>query len=330
MSGRYLVTGANGCIGAWVVHELVEEGADVVAFDLGDDPYRMRMLLTPAQLDEVRRVRGDVTDLSFLEDTLERHEIEHVIHLAALQVPFCRADPPLGARVNVVGTVNVLEAVRRRADGGRFPLVYASSAAVYGEEAQAPADVPELTGPPSTIYGVFKRSNEGAAGVYWADAGVASIGLRPHTVYGPGRDQGATSSPTAAMLSAAAGRPFHIPYGGSAQMQYAQDVARAFVSASKLERYEGASVHNLAGHVAHMREVVAAIEEAVPAAAGTITFEDHSLPFLSQVDTASFVELFGEATDRPLREGIRETVERFQRLLEEGIICADGDVSTRA
>ena len=65
----------------------------------------------------------------------------HVIHLAALQVPFCRADPPLGARVNVVGTVNVFEAVARRGDGGIAPVVYASSIAAYDalEEGAEPA-----------------------------------------------------------------------------------------------------------------------------------------------------------------------------------------------
>ena len=59
-------------------------------------------------------VAGDITDLDAVERASTRHGITNVIHLAALQVPFCRADPPLGARVNVVGTVNVFEAVKRR------------------------------------------------------------------------------------------------------------------------------------------------------------------------------------------------------------------------
>ena len=71
---------------------------------------------TTTALAALARVRGDITDLDALERTLDEHAITHVIHLAALQVPFCRADPPLGARVNVVGTVNVFEAAARRAD----------------------------------------------------------------------------------------------------------------------------------------------------------------------------------------------------------------------
>ena len=61
-------------------------------------------------------MHADITDLEQVERVLDDDAITHVIHLAALQVPFCRADPPLGARVNVLGTVNVFEAVKRRAD----------------------------------------------------------------------------------------------------------------------------------------------------------------------------------------------------------------------
>jgi len=89
-----------------------------------------------------------------------------------------------------------------------------------------------MSGVPGTIYGVYKRANEGTAWVYHAERGVASIGLRPHTVFGPGRDHGLTSAPTSAMLAAAAGKPFQIPYGGTSQFQYAPDVARAFVQAA--------------------------------------------------------------------------------------------------
>ena len=123
---RFLVTGALGCIGAWTVRELVREGVAVVGFDVGRDPRRLALILSPDELARVTLVPGDITDLDSLERSLIEHDITNVIHLAALQVPFCRADPPLGARVNVVGTVNVFEAVRRRGDG-MAPVVYTGS-----------------------------------------------------------------------------------------------------------------------------------------------------------------------------------------------------------
>src|SRR3989337_507524 len=133
MTDRFLVTGAMGCIGAWVVRNLVREGTPrensrVVVFDLATDPKRIKLLLDPDELNRVTFVAGDITDLAALERALDEHSITHVIHLADLQIPFCRADPPLGARVNVVGTVNGFEAVARRADR-MAPVVYASSVA---------------------------------------------------------------------------------------------------------------------------------------------------------------------------------------------------------
>jgi len=315
---RFLVTGAHGCIGAWTVHELLAAGHSVTTFDLSRDPRRLRLLLDEATLATVPHVAGDITDLPQLEQVFDEHAITNVIHLAALQVPFCRADPPLGARVNVLGTVNVFEAVRRR-PGTTAPVVYASSVAAYDsleEQAQ-----PSMTGHPGTLYGVFKRANESTASVYRQENGVSSVGLRPHTVYGAGRDQGLTSAPTTAMLAAAAGVAYRIPYGGAAQLQFAPDVARAFIAAS-LSSYEGASVHNLPGLRVSIAEVVAAIAAAAPESAGSIDSDDVVLPFPEEVDSASFAELAPGLAGTPLAYGVRATIDRFRTLLSEGLVAA--------
>jgi UDP-glucuronate 4-epimerase len=150
---RVLVTGAYGCIGAWVVRDLVQREVDVVAHDLGADPHRLALVMKDSELDRVARVRSDVTDLGALEALIDAEGITSVIHLAALQVPFCREDPPRGAHVNVVGTVNVLEAVARRRER-MGPVVYASSVAAY--DAIDAAAGPAMTATPGTIYGVYK------------------------------------------------------------------------------------------------------------------------------------------------------------------------------
>lgn len=322
-SQRFLVTGACGCIGAWTIRQLVSERVPVVALDLSDDLHRLRLLFDADELATFPRVRVDITDLDALERTLDEHAITNVIHLAALQVPFCRADPPLGARVNVVGTVNVLEAVcRRRAR--MAPLVYASSIAAYEAIEEGDGHSPTADGgTPGTLYGVYKRANEAAAEVYWREQGLASIGLRPHTVYGPGRDQGVTSAPTAAMLAAASGSPFRIPFGGRFQIQYAPDVARVFVAASR-SAASGASVHNLAGHSVHMSDIVDAIEVAIPEAAGTITYEDTLLPFPGEVDATSLTQLIGPPSDVPVQRGVTDTIAQFRRLIGSGLVSPEG------
>jgi len=314
-----LVTGAYGCIGAWAVRELVDQGVRVATYDLGGDDYRLTQIMTAEAAATVPRIAGDITDLDAFERALDAHAITHVIHLAALQVPFCRANPPLGAAVNVVGTTNVLEAVRRRADR-MGPVLYASSIAAY-DAVDSSAPALDMKGMPGTVYGVFKRANEGTAQIYWAENQVASVGIRPHTVYGPGRDQGVTSAPTTAMLAAAAGVSFHIPYGGRAQLQYARDVARAFIQASFAD-VSGAHVYDLPGTPVHMADVIDAIIDAVPSAAGTITFDEAPLGFPEGVDDPALERAIGPLATTPLETGVFETVERFAALLAEGRIAA--------
>jgi UDP-glucuronate 4-epimerase len=281
---RFLVTGALGCIGAWTVRQLVREGVPVVAFDLGRDPRRIALIVEPEELERVEFVAGDITDLATVERALDEHDITNVIHLAALQVPFCRADPPRGAEVNVTGTVNVFEAVKRRGSG-MAQVVYTGSIGMF-----SPSDVDPVTGRleedadahPGNHYGVYKLANEGSARIYWADSGVPSVGLRPMTVYGAGRDQGMTSSPTAAIAAAVLGVPFQISFGGRTLFQYAEDVARTLLLASR-SAPDGPRIYNLGGSEVRLDEWVDAIEVTVPEAAGRISVAETELPFPADI-----------------------------------------------
>ena len=226
---RILVTGVLGCLGAWTAREALADGDEVVGFDLGEDLARLRLVLGDDAA-RVTLVRGDITDLDAVERVLDEHEITRVVHLAALQVPFVRANPPLGMRVNVAGTVNVLEAVAAGSTGSR-----GSPTRARPRSTTPPTPRPRprrAARAPTTLYGVSKLADEGMARVYAADAGLASVGLRPYVVYGPGRDQGMTSGPTAAMLAAVRGEPYTIGFSGTAQYDYAPDVARAFLLAA--------------------------------------------------------------------------------------------------
>lgn len=317
---HFLITGALGCIGAWTVRNLVREGTPVVVFDLASDPRRLRLIMTDEELARVTFVTGDITDLETLERALDDHAITHVIHLAALQIPFVRANPPLGARVNVVGTVNVFEAVARRRD--RIgTLVYASSAAVYDavDAGESGIVAHGAAGHPTTLYGVFKQANEGTARVYWQDAQVASIGLRPYIVYGPGRDQGLTSSPTKAMVAAALGKPYHMPYGGRAAYQYVDDVARTFIACARAS-FQGAEIFNLSGSVATMGEIVAAIEAAAPEVRGLITFDEKPLPFPEAFDAAPLEQVIGTLPFTPLSQAVADTIALFRERIAAGVM----------
>ncbi|HEY6291762.1 MAG TPA: NAD-dependent epimerase/dehydratase family protein [Terriglobia bacterium] len=316
-SRRFLVTGAKGFIGAWVVKVLLEEGEWLLIFDVDADSHRLRALLTEEQLGMAPLVRGDVSKPEDMERAVADNGITHIIHLAALQVPFCAADPHLGALVNVVGTVNVFEAAKRHRDHVR-KIVYASSAAVYGpEEYYEPGRVPDDAPlQPSTLYGVYKQCNEGCARVYYANDGIPSAALRPSTVYGVGRDQGMTSGPTKAIKACVVGRPYTIAFTGKADMQYVRDTASIFIRAAQSE-FKGARVYTPRGAVVSTDEILAALKRIFPEAGALIRAEGKSLPVAADIDDSALRRDFGDLPAKSLEEGIRETAEIFRRLQSE-------------
>jgi UDP-glucuronate 4-epimerase len=254
------------------------------------------------ELAGVEFVQGDITDLASLEQLMKAQQATHVVHLAAMLWPLAAADPPRGALVNVVGTINVLEAASRCGLAG---VSYASSAAVY-DRSDGVHVAEDADGHPVSHYGVHKQANEGAARVYWLDRGLASVGLRPHVVYGPGRDHGLTAGPTLAMRAAARAEAYEIPFGGRAQFQYAADVANQFIAAARTASGD-AVVRNVGGPSEHVSDVVASIEEVLPDAAGRITFKQDVLLPLPD-DMAS-----SQSPATPLRQGVSETIELFRR-----------------
>src|SRR5471032_173640 len=137
MSERFLVTGALGCIGAWTVKRLLGEGVAVWTYDLPGSQHRLKLILDDAQLARVNRISGDITDFAHFEKSVADNGITHIVHLAAFQVPFVRADPVQGMRVNAVGTTIVFETARRHADQVQG-IAYASSAGVYGPPERYP------------------------------------------------------------------------------------------------------------------------------------------------------------------------------------------------
>lgn len=310
MGKNYFITGATGCIGGWIVKNLIEAGEEVYA--LVRNPAKLRslkLIMEPEQIEAIHVVEGDITDYPLLEKSVSG--MDYVIHMAAMQMPFCHADPILGANVNVVGTVNIFEAVKK---AGLKSLVYASSTAVYGTLDQYEGGVYDNKSPfiPNSHYGVYKQANEWSARVYYEKDGISSIGLRPYVAYGPLRDQGMTSTPTTAIKHAIRGDSYEISYGGEFDFQYADDVAKAFIMAAKT-LCDGAFCYNFVANSVHMKEVVKAIENVCPQAKGKITYKEESLPFPKNVSGKELNELIGDVPVTPLEEGIRKSVEIFMR-----------------
>lgn len=313
MPETYFITGAQGCIGSWIVKALTERGDQAVVFDRSDDSRRLSAIMNDEDLVQVLFITGDITDGAAVLSALSKSKATRVIHLAGLQVPTCKADPVAGALVNVTGTLNVFEAARKLGIDG---VVYASSAAVFGMNDDDVALDETAACEPTTHYGVFKRANEGNARVYFLDHGINSAGLRPLTVYGVNRDTGLTSDPTKAMKSAVLGRPFHIRFGGATDFQYVADTAATFVACAD-NTPEGAHVFNLHGETVTVERIAKFINAEV-SNSDLITFGGPPIPIAAAMDNTAIRRLMPHLPSTSLETGMRETMERFAALHDAG------------
>lgn len=315
----FLVTGASGCIGAWVLRRLHEEGIPFVAVDLSDDRRRLGMVLDEDPTGSGVFITADISVPGALNEMVQEHKVTHIVHLAALQIPACAANPTLGAQVNVGGTINVFETIRRM-EGRVQGFCYASSVAAFNGGTDRRKGT---TGPsesiPTTLYGNFKRAVESIATVYASDHGIGSVGLRPCVVYGPGRDQGLTSDVSQAMLAAAGGVRATVRFSGQTTLQYAGDVASITIAATRACGGQALCL-DVGGSAVTMTEVVNVIEEIVPSSAGTISVTGSPLPFPSVYDPAPLDSLIGRVEYTSLRLGVESSIERFKALIERGAL----------
>ena len=307
-NGPVLVTGAGGCIGSWALTLLVDAGIPVAAMDLTEDKRRPKLLMAESELEQVQWFTGDIADTTAVGNALEKSGAKAIIHLAALQVPFCKADPVAGAKVNVVGTINIFEAARRL---GIKRIAYASSIAahcVFDPKTMA------------TLYGAYKFANEQTSRVYAQDWQVPSVGLRPGVVYGIGRDQGMTSKTTVAILAAAAGKPYTIPFRGPVSWLHAGEVASAFIKAVSRDR-SGAEVFDINGVATTVEHSVELIRKIAPEA--KIDISGEPLPFPMALSDQPVRNYLGDYGSISIEDGIRQTHEIFGSLLAKGLISAD-------
>ena len=304
LPGPVLVTGAGGCIGAWVCAVLTQSGVDVIASDLAKAPQRAGLVMGEAAAGALDWVALDVTDGEAVTEIVKARGVRAIIHLAGLQVPFCAANPALGARVNVEGTINILEAARA---AGIQRTVFASSVAAHA--------FPPGKGFKETLYGAYKVANEQTAFVYWSDWQVPSVCLRPNVVYGVARDQGISSKNTIALQAAVLDRPYDIGFTGPYSWLYAGEAAAAFIAAV---RQDGAGAHafDLNGRTATIEAGIEVLDGLCP---------NHSVgpsgapfPFPPDLDEAP---LRAHVPDYPaisVAEGVEATVTAFRQLRSEG------------
>ena len=181
--------------------------------------------------------------------------MDHVINLAGLMTPDCSSNPILGAKVNLLGSINVFEALKK--NNIKF-LVYASSAGVFGQK-------DHYYPFPETHYGAYKLAVEGVARAYFNEAGISSVGIRPYVIYGPGREVGGTAGVTLACKAAKQGDSYTVNFSGKAGFVYVEDVAD-LVEMSIAQIPSGALTFNINGITADVSDFINLIKKNIPLA----------------------------------------------------------------
>jgi UDP-glucose 4-epimerase len=200
---RSVVTGGAGFIGSHLVDALAARGDDVLVLD--DYSSGKEENLTGALQAGVAVAEIDVADSPAMLAAVEGFSPQSVFHLAAqIDVRRSMSDPPFDARLNVVGTVNALEAATR---AGASKFVFTSTGgAIYGEGAERTDELPFAEAArcePFSVYGQSKLAAEGYVGFYARARGLSATTLRLGNVYGPRQDP-ATEAGVVAIFSEAA------------------------------------------------------------------------------------------------------------------------------
>jgi len=315
---RILVTGGVGFIGSHVCEALLERGDDVLVidnvngfYDIDNKLGNLKLLNDKARLNTTRSFNfllTDITDKAKVGEAFDRG-VDAVIHLAGMAgVRASVDDPLLYERVNVQGTLNLLEECRKRGIG-RF--IAASSSSVYGRNSKPPFREDEPADRPSSPYAATKRSLELHCATYSELFGINCSCLRFFSVYGPrGRPDMAVWKFTEGILTKP---PVVINGDGSIRrdLTYVGDVAQGVLAAlDKAPRHE---IFNLGrGQPTSMNELLAIVEKATGRKAEVEhrPAKDEDIP-LTFADISKARAMLGYEPKVTLEEGVRRFVEWY-------------------
>ncbi|MGA9370491.1 MAG: NAD-dependent epimerase/dehydratase family protein [Solirubrobacterales bacterium] len=308
---RSVVTGGAGFIGSHLVDALAARGDEILVLD--DFSSGKRENLTGALEAGVEVAELDVVDAPAVLAAIEDFKPQSVFHLAAqIDVRRSMADPGFDARLNVVGTVNVLEAAAR---GGASRLIFTSTGgAIYGEGAERPDELPfaeTARCEPFSVYGQSKLAAEGYVDFYSRTRDLSAGTLRLGNVYGPRQDP-ATEAGVVAIFCAAArdgGRP--TVFGTGRQTRdyvHVADVVDALLAMGGSE--EGGPINVGTG----IETTVLELAERIGASSGRDDFQPETAPARpgeidrTVLDTEAAAERIGWRAERPLDSGLEQTL----------------------
>lgn len=250
-----LVTGGAGFIGSNLVDALLVRGYSVRVLDNLSTGKRSNL---PAD-DRVELIEGDVADAQVVRSALQG--CAAVVHLAAVASVQASVDDPLGThRSNLIGTLNLCEAMR---ETGVRRVVFASSAAVYGNNGEGQAIDEDTPKSPLTPYAADKLASEHYLDFYRRQHGLEPVVFRFFNIYGPRQDP---SSPYSGVISifterAQQGLPITV-FGDGEQTRdflYVGDLVELLVQALECNETQEGAINVGLNHATSLNQLLAAI-----------------------------------------------------------------------
>jgi UDP-glucose 4-epimerase len=249
---KYLITGGAGFIGTHLNAHLASQGHQLVILD----DLSSGSAVNGKRYGEL--IVGDVVDADTVVDAAKG--VDAIFHLAAIaSVPRCNSEWVRAHAVNAGGTVAVLDAAHRVSEGKPIPVVYASSAAVYGTNAELPLKENAVAAPLGP-YGVDKYAGELHAAAAGRIRDVPTCGLRFFNVFGPGQDPTSPYSGVITLFSRAIleGRPISV-FGDGLQSRdfvYVSDVVRHLVAAVDAASTDGPVFNVCRGQAVNLLDLI--------------------------------------------------------------------------
>ncbi|MBN2123527.1 MAG: NAD-dependent epimerase/dehydratase family protein [Deltaproteobacteria bacterium] len=308
-----LVTGGAGFLGTAVVRRLAPRGDRVIVLDnfQAGVPENLGGLGS-----NVAVFSGDITDLGGLLGLIRQHRVQRIIHTAAIvsTLPSLSA-PSYVTRVNIEGTLNVLEAMRLF-DVER--AVHISSEEIYGAFRHEPADEEHPAGP-TAPYGISKAASEQLGRFYRTVYKTDFISARTSWVYGPGFPR--QRIPRTLIEAALAGRPLHLSCGGDARIDhtYLDDCVDGILLALD-HPVHPFDVYNVAsGEGRTLAEMVGLVKDLIPGTClsvgpGPLWYDDRLVvPPKGALDLTRAKEVLGYRPKYNLRRGLASYIEWYRR-----------------
>jgi UDP-glucose 4-epimerase len=297
----YLVTGGTGFIGAQVVRKLVEQGNEVVIFDISRNTRFLADIL-----DDITVVQGNVANFDEVFDTVKTYEVTRIFHTAALLSGSTVVVPLKTARVNGLGIANVLEASRMM-DVERIVFTSTVGVFTYGLTGNIDDDSEKY---PISPYGATKVMGELYGLWYQRTYGLDFRGVRFSLVYGSG-DPYAYHERSRIIENPALGKPAEFTFSENVigNWLYVKDAANALLLLMTTEPEKVKQrIYNIGGMNATMRHVADIVQTLIPEAVITFTAEPSARRGRRLFDTYAQNEL-GWKPVYTLEEGIQETIE---------------------